>query len=126
MNPITGRCKLVLLTIPLMPLLALGGDLGKDPTGKSAVSAAGPVTPADTAAQAFAKTTYPLIPLDEPPDDGLTHEYEVSCITDDGEVDFTHYFGDDPGSHYFWQSERLLWWRGDIDAATFFPISGRE
>ena len=102
-----------------MPLLAFAGDLGKDPTGQSAASPAGPPTPADTAGQAFAKTAYAFIPLQEPPVEGTTHEYEVNCVTDRGEVDFTHWSNDvDPDIHYFWVRERLLWWNGSIDAAT--------
>ena len=122
MKPITGKYRLVLVALLLLPPQAIAGDGGKDPTGQSLASAS---NPADTAAQAFSKTTYALIPLDEPASDGGTHEYRVSCITDDGEVDFTHYSSTDLGNPYSWQTERLLWWRGDIDAATFFPISGR-
>ena len=123
MKPITGKYRLVLVALLLLPPQAIAGDGGKDPTGQSLASAS---NPADTAAQAFSKTTYALIPLDAPASDGGTHEYRVSCITDDGEVDFTHYSSTDLGNPYSWQTERLLWWRGDIDAATFFPISGRE
>ena len=123
MKPITGKYRLVLVALLLLPPQAIAGDGGKDPTGQSLASAS---NPADTAAQAFSKTTYAFIPLDEPASGGGTHEYRVSCITDDGEVDFTHYSSTDLGNPYSWQTERLLWWRGDIDAATFFPISGRE
>ena len=117
MKPITGKYRLVLVALLLLPPQAIAGDGGKDPTGQSLASAS---NPADTAAQAFSKTTYALIPLDEPASDGGTHEYRVSCITDDGEVDFTHYSSTDLGNPYSWQTERLLWWRGDIDAAKIF------
>ena len=121
MKPITGKYRLVLGALLLLPPQAIAGDGGKDPTGQSLASAS---NPADTAAQAFSKATYALIPLDGPASDGDTHRYGVNCITDNGEVDFNHYTPAD-GHPYYWQTERLLWWRGDIDAATFFPISGR-
>ena len=117
MKPITGNYRLVLVALSLWSPLALAGDFGKDPTGKSAASAS---NSADTAALAFSKTTYALIPLDAPASDGRTHRYGVSCITDDAKVDFTHYSSTDLGNPYSWQTERLLWWRGDIDAAKIF------
>ncbi|NQX02698.1 hypothetical protein HQ447_18720 [bacterium] len=127
------RCNGLHKRLPLMALLTFvslslpsSGASGEDPTGGSSDPAPGPPTPADLAAQAFEKTTYAIIPLAEPPNDGLARYYRVSCITDDGEVDFTHYSSIDPESPPYWQEERLLWWQGQIDASTFFPIPDRS
>lgn len=121
MKPITGIYKLVLLAVSLMPLLASEVDSGKDPTGKSTASTSGPPTPADTAKQAFEKTTYAfiqLVPLEESPGDGATHEYEVNCVTDRGDVDFIRWSNDDPDDPYSWVTERLVWWQGTLNATT--------
>lgn len=118
MNSITGKYKLVLLAISFLPPLAFAGDIGKDPTGKSAASAAGPPTPADSAAQAFSKTTYAFIILQDSTAGGITHEYEVNCVTDRGDVDFTHWSNDDPDDPYTWDKERLEWWQGNLNATT--------
>jgi hypothetical protein len=103
-----------------------GAGQSEDPTGVSNVAPYGPPTQAGLAALAFGNTAYAIIPLEEPPDNGLTHEYYVSCVTDSGEVDFTHYFTIDPEGYSSWEVERLLWRQGEIDAAAFYPIEGRE